>query len=136
MAEDDNQPSLYAVDASFVLAFILPDERSDFVDGFFKLYKESKARFISTGLLPFEVLNGLKTAVIRKRLSIEQALTLAGSFLDLEIQLFEIDFGQVLQLSIKKNLTIYDASYVFLALVNGVSLLTLDNNLTTLQIFS
>ena len=58
MGEDINGEVV--VDASFILAFLLPDERVEQVDEIFYLYETGKITLFSTKLLPFEILNGLR----------------------------------------------------------------------------
>ena len=50
-----------AVDASFILAYLLPDEKTP-DEKLFAQHNDGEIQFISTYLLPFEVLNSLKCA--------------------------------------------------------------------------
>lgn len=120
----------FVIDASFVLAFLLPDEYIQNVDNKFALYSQNKIHFFSTYLLPFEVLNALKVAVLRKRLDKNLAIKLASNFFDYKITLIKTDLDKSLQFAIKNNLTVYDASYVYLAKSKNIPLLTLDKRLT------
>ena len=45
---DENISGEVVVDASFILAFLLPDEKVDQVDKIFDLYEVGKINFIST----------------------------------------------------------------------------------------
>ena len=119
----------YIVDSSFVLAFFLPSEKSKQVDEIFTQYKDGKIKLISSYLLPFEVGNGLKTAVIRKRLGAKEAKILISAFLDLGIELEEINTEETFKLALVKNLTMYAAAYLFLAKAKHLPLLTLDPDL-------
>ena len=120
------------VDASFILAFLLPDERVDEVDQVFDLYEEGKINFISTQLLPFEVFNSLRNAILRKRITKKQADDLGVEFFKIEINLEEIDFGTAFSLPLSQGLSFYDASYVYLARSKRISLLTFDSRLKRL----
>src|SRR3990167_5563731 len=113
MAENINEE--YVVDASFVISFLLPDERVLEVDRKFELYSQNAIHFVSTYLLPFEVLNGLKNAVIRKRINDNLATKLASIFFDYKIRLIKIELYKTFLLALKQNLSVYDASYVYLA---------------------
>lgn len=127
---EENTNLQHVVDASFVLSYILPDENSDLTDKLFEKYYQGEITFISTFLLPFEVLNSLKTSVTRKRLSKKTAFLLAKQFLKYKISLYGIDFFQALLLSQKENITFYDASYLYLAKSHNIPLLTLDRALS------
>lgn len=120
------------VDASFILAFLLPDERVDEVDEKFDLYEDGKIALISTKLLPFEILNGLRNSILRKRITKPVAPGLLSEFFKLKITFEEIEFKKMFLLSLKENLSIYDASYVFLARSKGIPLLTQDGRLKKL----
>lgn len=121
--------SVYVLDASFVLAFLLPDETKDAVDDSFARYSRGECGLISTQLLPFETLNGLRSAVVRKRFSEQTATELICGFFDLQIPLHDIDFKSVFQIATKNGLSVYDASYVQLARATGYPLLTMDTRL-------
>lgn len=118
----------YIIDASFVLAFLLPDERSEEVKEVFAQYALGKANFISAGLLPFEVTNGLKSA-IPKRLNKQTAKILLEDFINYKIVLKEVSLKQALNLSLSCDLSVYDAAYLYLARFQHLPLLTLDKDL-------
>ncbi|OGD55794.1 hypothetical protein A3I57_02005 [Candidatus Beckwithbacteria bacterium RIFCSPLOWO2_02_FULL_47_23] len=116
------------VDASFILAYLLPDEVLS-ADALIKRFKAGQAVFFSTQLLPFEVLNSLKNALKQKRITAVQAGVLSRRFLEMEIELLPVKFEEVFELAEKKNLTIYDAGYLWLARNKKVKLQTLDKQL-------
>ena len=117
-----------AVDASFILAYLLPDEVFS-ADSLIRQFKSGKTVFISTQLLPFEVLNSLKCALKQKRITVFQVEVLSRRFLDMEVELLPVEFIEVFKLAEKKNLTIYDAGYLWLAKSRKVKLQTLDKQL-------
>jgi len=119
----------YIVDASFVLSFLLPDEDHSAVDHFFNQYKAGIIDLLSTTLLPFEVLNGLKLAVIRKRINTKYAKERMKEFFNYQIRLAGVDFFEVFDLVQKHSLTVYDASYFYLSRVKKTQLLTSDEAL-------
>ena len=123
--------SAFVVDASFVLAALFPDERSERVDAMFARFQKEEVNFYSTDLLPFEVLNSLRSAVIQKRLKPKRAEILTEAFLNLEIVLEKIRGKEVLQLAISKKLTVYDAGYLWLAREKKIPLLSLDETLSS-----
>lgn len=129
---DESTKLEYVLDASFVLAYLLPDEDSNKIDAVFSEYGEQKIGFVSTHLLPFEVLNGLQGAIRRKRLDKKIAFQLAEKFLHLKIQLIPIEFSTLFQFAYQKDITIYDAAYVYLAKRDKLPFLTLDARLKKL----
>lgn len=54
---------------------------------------------------------------------------LSRRFLEMEIELLPVEFGEVFKLAIKENLTVYDAAYLWLAKSKKVKLQTLDKQL-------
>lgn len=121
------------VDASFILSFLLPDEKKAETDEVFVKFQKGQVIFLSNRLLPFEVLNSLKLAFIRKRISRTQAIELMEVFLDYKIQLKDTEFDETFNLALEEDLTVYDASYLYLARKLDVPLLTLDNQLKKLS---
>lgn len=130
MAEN-TKSSTFVVDASFILSALLPDEHAAKTDIVFEKFASGKITLQSSFLLPFEVLNGLKIAILRKRITSKQARVLAKSFLGWDILLEKVEFLKVLALSLKEDITVYDASYLWLAQKEKIRLFTLDKNLAS-----
>lgn len=122
------------IDASFVLDFLLPDEQSAYVIKSFKEYKKGERNFIATIILPFEVANGLKYAVKAKRIKENIASELLQTFFKLDISLLQINLEKTLQVSLEKEISIYDASYLWLSNTRNAPLLTLDDKLKKLGV--
>lgn len=120
------------VDASFILDFLLPDEQSAYVIQTFEEYKKSQISLVAPIILPFEVANGLKYAVKSKRIKETVASELLEAFFQLNIGLLQINLERALQVSLEKELAIYDASYVTLSQQENLPLLTLDEKLKKL----
>ena len=116
------------VDASFILAFLLPDEKLS-AEALFDQLEKSEVKFFSVRLLPFEVLNSIKIAIKRKRLPANLANRLVKKFFNLKIELSPVNFKETFLLAVKNNLTIYDAGYLWLAKNKKVKLQTLDEQL-------
>lgn len=121
----------YAIDASVVLSFLLPDEiNQEQARKLFSEYSKGKLRFIAPLLLNCEITNGLKTAIIRKRISLKRGKQLLEQFLKLKIALIGGEnFTQVLELAIEYGISAYDAEYVSLAKKEECQLLTADKKL-------
>ncbi len=126
---DEDIKGEVVVDSSFILAFLLPDEKVDKVDEIFDLYEKGRINFVSTQLLPFEILNGLRNSTLRKRITKPKAKDLAIKFSKIKIILTEIDLSQAPSISLTEDLSFYDASYACLAKSKGVALLTFDSRL-------
>lgn len=129
MADADNIPGAAVVDASYILAFLLPDEHIDRVDRVFDAYQEGKISLVSTLLLPFEVFNGLASAVKQKRLTQKSAVKLGQGFLELSIAFEPINYVDALELALNNKLSVYDGAYLLLAQQNRLKLLTCDDRL-------
>ncbi|MBI2596001.1 type II toxin-antitoxin system VapC family toxin [Candidatus Daviesbacteria bacterium] len=121
------------IDASFVLSFLMPDEYQEEVHHLFNQYQSGLINFVTSQLMYFEAVNGLRTALMRKRLTLEYAKERVEELLDYEIDLKEVDLKEALLLGEKHNLTVYDASYLYLAKSQNLPLLTLDEKLKKLS---
>jgi predicted nucleic acid-binding protein len=129
---DTNQKNTFVVDTSFVLAYLLPDEKQRSVDELFSRFEENKISFIAPDLLIYEIINGLRSAVIQKRQSAKAAEILLDSFLNLGIIFEKVSKTEIFHLALRSNISSYDASYVWLAKSRKIKLLTLDARLEKL----
>lgn len=64
-----------------------------------------------------------------KRIDEDKAKILTSDFQALDIKLQVIDLEETLYLSLEKNCSVYDASYLYLTQKNSIPLLTLDRKL-------
>jgi len=118
------------VDASVILAKLLPDEKqSSKVKKLFISFGRREVDFIAPQLLKFEISNALKSAVKQKRLTQLVAEKLLAAFLELPVIYQEVDFLEVLKTALKENLSAYDAAYVYLAMEKKTALVSLDQRL-------
>lgn len=131
MAANTNR--IAVIDASFVLAFLFPDEDYPEVDMSFNQFKAGLVDFITSPLLPFEVANSLNLAQRRKRIDLGYARARLKEFLDYGIEVEKVDFLESLELAQRYNLTVYDASYLYLAKKYKLELLSLDKKLLKLS---
>lgn len=130
MAVITDIPSQIVVDASAMLAKLLPDEKTlAQIEDYFHLFSRGKISFMAPVLLPFEVANGLRSAMKQKRLTDKIAAKLLDEFLKLDIGYRRIDFALALKLAIKNETSVYDAAYISLAASEKVPLLSLDKRL-------
>lgn len=130
----ENTRKTFVVDASFVLAFLMPDESRLEIDSIFNQFKSSLINLTASPILPFEVTNGLKSALLKKRVTKDYCLNRMEEFFNYKIETKEINFKEVFLLAEKYNLTIYDASYLWLNKKFDAPLLTFDKKLRKLTL--
>ena len=117
------------LDASMALSFVLSDEFT--ADSQRALATIAIDGALVPALWEFEVLNGLRSAERRGRIS-EAAMTnalhgLAG--LRIETHRQSLDRPQILSLANRLDLSVYDASYAWVAMETNLPLATLDSRL-------
>jgi predicted nucleic acid-binding protein len=122
----------YVIDSSFMLAHLLPDEKVSQVDKVFMKYAQGKVFFSAPYILPFEVINGLRSAAISKRIDKNTAQILIDDFLTVKIEFQKVNFKRTLAISFQNNCSIYDASYITLSQDKNLHLLALDEKLRKL----
>ena len=124
--------SRFVIDASIVLSWCFPDERSPLADHVAERFQHGDVA-IAPSFWPHEVLNGLLVAEKRKRISvalIHKFLSDLGTLpIDLQYSSTSDVFDVTHVLSRKHNLTAYDAAYLGLAIATGFPLATLDYHL-------
>lgn len=118
------------VDASVILAKLLPDEKQSLkVKKLFASFGKKEVDFIAPSLLKLEVANALRSAVNQKRLNQLLADKLLAAFLELPIIYQEVDYREVFKIALERNFSAYDAAYVFLAKKRKIPLVSLDQKL-------
>ncbi len=122
----------FVLDASLALTWCFEDESTAFTDGI-QTALLAGAICVVPPIWPSEVANGLRTAERRGRISAPDVDVFLVSLLQLPIQVVSLPpriiFQEVLSLARTHGLTVYDASYLSLALRENVPLATLDNAL-------
>ena len=119
--------SVYAIDASVVVKFLLKGERV-VVKRLASLLRKSrgnKLRLISSTLLPLEVGNALRYSLRDK----EKLNIVIFKFFGLPIEFINLSNSQIQEaigLSFDLGTTVYDTSYHILAKANGAIFLTCD----------
>jgi predicted nucleic acid-binding protein len=117
----------FVVDASVVLAWLLPDEGSPQADGWLDLSMVEQAH--APGLLSWEVANAVTTAVRRGRLPESIRRQLLESYFALPIALAPLDpaaLARAVDIAARRRVSAYDAAYLELALERRCALATLD----------
>jgi predicted nucleic acid-binding protein len=88
---------------------------------------------IVPAIWPFEVANALLVAERRKRITVAQVTSMLQRISSLPIAIDPAQaaraFGRILSAAREEKLTAYDAAYLDLALSEGLSLATLDEQL-------
>lgn len=128
---DANNKKEFVVDSSFILAALLPDERFARVDEIIAGAGSGDKIFCSSSLLTFEVANGIKLGVTRRRFSLHQAEELLENFLILmkRISIEEVELKDIWVVAKEETLTIYDATFLALTRKKKCELLSLDKDL-------
>lgn len=122
----------FVTDASFIIAYLLPNEKSSESDEFILKYRNQEIKLISSAIFNLEVLNGLNAAELSKRVTSQECVDIAKRFIKLGIVCEDIDDYETFLLAQKTNLTVYDASYVWLAKSKKTPLLSLDKRMMKL----
>ena len=120
------------IDASVVLKWYLTDEELG-VKAISLLgeYVSDELDILAPSLLEYEVMNGLMIAQKRGRIKEEKILSAIEGFENLGINLRSLShlYPQVIHFCKTYNRSVYDASYMALALDEGISLITADEGL-------
>lgn len=134
MEEDiDPQPAIIVIDASVVLAKLLPDEEQiSKLEHYYIQFAANKLDFAAPVLLKFEVTNALRSSVLRKRVLEKAATRLLKEFLKLPIYYQDVSFKRALAIALERQISAYDAAYVSLAFDLKVPLVSLDKRPTTI----
>lgn len=116
------------VDASALAALLFGEPKGEQV-----AVRLSGGTLVAPALLPFEVGNACLVKIRRypnQRNALIAALVLLAR---MDIDIVEIDHGAALRLAEQAMLTVYDASYLWLAQTLGAELVTLDGRLEAAQ---
>jgi predicted nucleic acid-binding protein len=114
------------VDASSAIALFIPDE-----DAPSALTGDRLVGSIAPTLWPYEVLSALRSAERIGRIAHDDAVQAATALASLPIEFVHPSFHDVLALSRRTDLSIYDASYLALALTSRLPLATRDRRLAS-----
>ena len=116
------------VDASVVLAWSYKDEHSPYADGI--LVQLTRDGASAPPIWPLEVANSILVALRKGRISPEDLPGALADVDDLPISIAaeskDTVFGPVASIAREQGISVYDASYVELALREGLPLATVD----------
>lgn len=120
------------LDASVVLKWYLADEEygQKALDLLFK-FVSGQLEILAPALLEYEVVNGLFISQKRGRIKDEKLLTAIEGFIDLEIILKDLShfYSRIIHFCKSYHCTVYDASYLALADIEGATMITSDKRL-------
>ncbi len=112
------------IDTAAILAVVLEEpERPALLDA------TQGTVLLAPPSLHWEVGNALVAAVLRRRLTAEQARAAWAAYQAIPVRLTEVDVGVAMALAIECRLYAYDAYMLELARTRGLPLLTLDSKL-------
>jgi predicted nucleic acid-binding protein len=121
----------FVLDTSVIMAWCFEDERTDYGHRVLELL--SRDHVLVPAVLPLEVANALRSAERRGRLQESDAVRFGELLRGLPITVddsgIELALGPILSLAREHGLTSYDASYLELALREGLALATYDGPL-------
>src|SRR5690606_26182510 len=117
------------VDATFVLAYLLPDQQHESVDIAMQRHADGEMDLITPPILSYDLCNGLLAAAKAGLIDDKQAGLLLKRFATLEIGTASIKARQAYQLAQEHGLNFYDAAYLQLARQMNAPLLTTNSKL-------
>jgi predicted nucleic acid-binding protein len=117
------------IDASVAVKWFIEEEYTKEALMLRDSYKEGLVDLIAPSLLPYEVLNALKYS---GAFGEDELKEIAGILESLQITLYNIEEEyamKTVELAMRRGLTIYDASYPALAMVEDATLYTADEKM-------
>lgn len=116
------------MDASYMMAFLMVDEKVDQkVD---EEIKAEKLKIFTPPIFEAELFNGILMAHRRERVTWKECHHLYLTYQRLMVIQEKVEINEVFELAKELGLTVYDASYVWLARKMGVELLTHDRKMS------
>lgn len=129
--------ALLCVDASLVLAWLLPEELSDAAFALRQRWDAQEIELIAPPLLNVEVPSVLRQAAYRGRITLDEADEALGAFLEMGIRLRQPEGLLPQAWALAKALNaprLYDMFYLALAEMEGCQLWTADRRLWNLVV--
>ncbi len=120
------------IDASVALSWLLPDEQiAERANRLYSRYVSGDIDLVAPVLLMYEVVNGIRSAILRKRLRSNRAEEAMLHFKELGIRLEnqDKDIDRIFRMARKLRISAYDAAYIALARKFKATLYTADSHL-------
>ena len=124
------------IDCSVSARWILADEKSKASETLLRRILERQVQLIVPVLWIYEMANVLRSAVISKRIEPSLAFQALETIRKIPYERVSLEDAGVfgcLKGAIDSNLSVYDASYYYLAESKGLPLITLDKDLLKLR---
>jgi predicted nucleic acid-binding protein len=122
--------SEFVLDASFALCWCFESEATTKTESALTSLENQESIAWAPAIWRYEMLNGLGKGVVRGRLVREKAFLFWQELQALPVHLAEVVVNEtLLELSLKHNLAVYDASYLSLAQASRLPLATVDGKL-------
>jgi predicted nucleic acid-binding protein len=126
--------SRFVLDATVTMAWCFAEEATDSTEGVLSRLSSLTDSAIVPALWLYETANVAALAVRRGRITEDKARAFLESLVDLPIQIENLTsvqlFGPIRALAGLHNLTVYDASYLDLAISQNLPIATTDQALT------
>lgn len=120
------------LDASTILSALFPDEPGRISEIIALIGREGA---LVPPIWPAEVVNGVWLGIRRGRVDQDETITALERLNRLSITVVELELpdyaGKVLSLALRHGLSVYDASYLYLAWSRALPLVTRDRRLQT-----
>lgn len=117
----------FILDASFALHWCFDDEATAASESILTILQNQEGTAWVPGIWAHELLNGLGKGVTRRRLERQKAVLLWREIRELPIRVVDIPVGEyLLELALQHNLSVYDASYLSLAIMRSLPIATGD----------
>ena len=117
-------------DASFFLSFLLPDEKN--IQKVIAQFIKGELILVEPFIFNIEVVNAVRYAFASKRIKKEKLVNLVKDFQKLGNidYVYDFDLQELTKISLKFDISVYDACYLYLAKKTGLKLYSLDKKLT------
>jgi len=116
-------------DASVIVKWFIEEENSDKALKLRDKYINGEIIIAAPQLLPFEVLNALKYSNLFNKKELEDAATSLSCY-GIELYPLKNEFARKsVKIALENNITIYDSSYIALAIILNSKLYTADEKL-------
>jgi predicted nucleic acid-binding protein len=120
------------IDASTLLKAYFPDEEgSKKAEELLFFYSTGKLDLIVPSLIDYEISNAIFVAYKRNRITFDEAKEIQEKIINLDIKKLDFNFFKQGLLDICKrfNISVYDASYLFLSVKSEIKMVTGDKRL-------
>ncbi len=120
------------IDASVSASWFIPDEATPASEKLLKEVLEGRTRLVEPALWEYEILNVLRGAVARRRMGEHEAKKAVHLLSQVPVEIVPMDGESrtaVLEACLRHGLSAYDAAYLVLADLRGISLLSADPDL-------